>query len=73
MRCTLDWNHTDHITALHGAGATDSVLAYTCAPKSASIDTVGVSLRRLEVILKGSMGWDGCKSFRRCTFLPCIG
>ena len=32
----------------HGTGATDSVLAYTCAPKTASIDTVGVSLQNTQ-------------------------
>jgi hypothetical protein len=40
-------SHGSYHKAAHGAG-TDSVLAYSCAPNMASIDTVGVSLRGLE-------------------------
>lgn len=56
-------------SAEHGTGATDSVLAYTCAPNMASIDTVGVSLRGLEDNPEGGQR-SGCPG---CTFLQRIG
>lgn len=73
MCCTHGWNHTDHITTLHTAPKRLTLYSRApCVPNLASIDTVGVSLCRLEMNPEG-VNEVAAKILCRCTFPVRIG